>query len=109
MLTIHFGVDNKTGPVAKSVQEFYAAVVSEFSSLSCISDALQKLFGFFGGDGGSPEFLRLAIQDDYGRFTNLQSQCICAIGMEQVKKCIHRIHAPEVIAMIGTSLDRFAG
>lgn len=40
ILTLYFGVNNKTGAVAKSVHELHTAMISEFSPLSCVCDTL---------------------------------------------------------------------
>lgn len=96
VVALHFGVDHKTGAVTESVEELHATLIAKFSPLSRVRDALEELLHFFGCDGGAGEVLRLPVQDHHRRCADAQPQRIRPIGMEEMKKGIHRIHAFEI-------------
>ena len=93
---LHPGANHEIGATAKPVNEFYHTMLPEFSPLPCVGDALQQLRRILGADHWPFKWLLLAFQDKDRRLANMQPQLVRSIGMKEVKKIIHRIHALKV-------------
>jgi hypothetical protein len=79
ILVLHSGPNYKTGAIAKPVNELYRPMLSKFSPLPRVSDALQKLGSILGRNCRPFERLRLAVQDHDRRLTAVQFQSIRSI------------------------------
>jgi len=92
ILVLHPGTDHETGTMSKPVNELYHTMLSEFSPLPRICDALEKIFCVLSRDRRPFEWLLFALQNDNRRLTDVKFQLIRSIRMNDMKKIIHRIH-----------------
>ena len=89
LLILHPGPNHKTGATTKPVNELHHPMLSEFSPLPRVRDALQKLRGVLRRDGRPYELLRLTLQNDDRRLADVQPQRIRSIRMKQMQEIIH--------------------
>ena len=102
VLVLHPGANHKIGATSKPVNELYHTMLSQFSPVPRVRDALQKLFCVLNRDRWPFKWLLLAIKDDDRRLADVQPQLINSIRMNKMKKIVHRIHALRVVQqMIG--------
>ncbi len=79
ILALHLDPNHKTGATAKSVNELHHPMLSEFSPLPRVRDALQELDDILGRNCRPFEWLWLAVQDYDRRLTDVQPQPIRSI------------------------------
>jgi len=82
------GPNHKTGAPAKPVNELYVSVLSEVSSLSRVSDVLQKSRRILDCDWRPFDLLVLAVEYDDRRLPDLQSQPVGSVGVNNVKQVV---------------------
>ena len=89
---LHPGANHKIGAIPKPINELDHTPLSELSPLPGIGHALQKLFRVLSRDRRSFNRVMLSFHHDDRRTADMQPQLIRSIGMNQMKKIIHRIH-----------------
>jgi hypothetical protein len=92
ILILHLRVNHEAGAASRFVNELDHTVLSKFSSLPCVGDALQELLGVLGRNRWTFNWLLLSVNDDDWWLADVQLQPVCAIGMNNVQKIVHRIH-----------------
>jgi hypothetical protein len=92
ILALHPGADDETGTSAKLVDELDPTMLSEVSFLPRVSDALEKLLRVLSGNGRPFDLLLLTVQNNHRRLAYVQLQPIRSVGMNEMKKIIHRVH-----------------
>ena len=81
----NLGVNHKTGTPTKPVNELHVAVLPEFSPLSCVSDALQKLPCILDRYCWSLNRLLPSVDHNDRRLPHLQLQPVRSIGVNNMK------------------------
>jgi len=93
ILVLHPGTNHKTRATSKGVNELYYAMLPKVSSLSRVSDTMQKTFCVLRRNRRPFKWVLFAFQDDDWWLADVQPQLIRSIGMNKMKEIVHRIHA----------------
>ena len=89
ILVLHLGMNHKIGATSKSVNELYHTMLSQFSPVPRVRDALQKVLCVLGRYRWPFQWLLLAIEDDDRRLADVQPQLVRSIRMKKMKKIVH--------------------